>query len=39
MIALILKDIYKQKQISNKHRRSEEFPVPKAERVEEDESD
>ena len=38
MIAQILKDIYKQKQ-SGKHRHSEESPVPKAEKVEEEESD
>jgi penicillin-binding protein 2 len=42
MIAMILKDVYKQKANGNKRRRTtepEETPVPRAERVEEDESD
>ena len=42
MIGMILKDIYRQKQTSGKHRRTaepEETVVPKAERVEEDEGD
>jgi penicillin-binding protein 2 len=42
MIGMILKDIYKQNANGNKRRRTTEqgeTPVPRAERVEEDESD
>jgi len=41
MIAMILKDVYKQNTNGNKRRRTEpgDSPIPKAERVEEDESD
>jgi penicillin-binding protein 2 len=39
MIAVILKDIYKQNGNGNKRRRTTETPIPRAEPVEEDESD
>jgi hypothetical protein len=42
MIAMILKDVYKQNTNGNKRRRATEpgeTPIPRAERVEEDESD